>query len=367
MEEKLLTPLRDVPLPPSGVDLHRAVRDGRRRMRRRRMAAACGVGLAVVGVLAAAPALLARPGSPEPVLPATTPTAPVAPMPDRAPAAFDPKRQYADFGWLPDGPTERTVTTGTTQLALNASTPVKGTGADPAGLMVDLRIVPAGREIAHDMSSDFALPSGRAGSAGLEPADPVNGRTARWNTTPTPEPRAAALRWEYAPDAWAEVIVHGVAEGDDPRALARRIALDVRYGLNSPVRLPVRLGPLPVGLKPVSYRVTMTADGTWGVELSYGAGRRTRYGDWPLVVMVIPRTSASGDNAVLADPDSTLDGHPARRRSSIDGGASLQVYGVQGLYVELTAHDKATLRAFGGNLDGLFRDATLYPKVKDWR
>lgn len=63
-------------------------------------------------------------------------------------------------------------------------------------------------------------------------------------------------------------------------------------GVNSPARLSVRLGLLPAGLRSMSYRVETAADGTGNVELSYGA-------------------------------------------------------------VEMAAHDTATLRAFGGALDGL--------------
>ncbi|WP_319461920.1 hypothetical protein [Micromonospora sp. RTP1Z1] len=51
----------------------------------------------------------------------------------------------------------------------------------------------------------------------------------------------------------------------------------------------------------------------------------------------------------------------------MDGGASLQIFNVQGMYVEMAAHDKATLRQIGGNLDGLFRGATFHPKIADWR
>ncbi|MEU5942429.1 hypothetical protein ABZ807_25355 [Micromonospora sp. NPDC047548] len=289
MEEKLLAPLRDVPLPPSAVDLHRAVRDGRRQVRRRRVAATATAGLAVVAVLAAAPALLGRPDRPAPVTPAITPSPSAAPMPARAPAAFDPARQYADFGWLPAGLTGRMVATGTAQLALNASPLVDVASPDRrGGAMVDLRIVSAGHDIAFDAPSDFAVPVARGGSAGLEPAEPVNGRTARWNTLAS-DPRGAALRWEYAPDTWAELTVQGASEGSDPRALARRIALDVRYGVQAPVRLPVHFASFPASLKPMAYVVGTAADGTWNVDVSYGAGRRTKYGDWPLTVHVMPR------------------------------------------------------------------------------
>ncbi|SCE70222.1 hypothetical protein GA0074696_0319 [Micromonospora purpureochromogenes] len=366
MEEKLLAPLRDVPLPPSAVDLHRAVRDGRRQVRRRRIAATATAGLAVVAVLAAAPALVGRPDRPTPVAPALTPSPTAAPMPATAPAAFDPARQYAEFGWVPPVMNDRTVRTGTDQFALTASAPQMPPRPAEETPTAELRMVPAGRDIALGIDRDFAVAAGRAGSAGLEPAELVNGRTARWNTNATVEPRSAALRWEYAPGAWAEVIVrYAPVSAGDPRAVARRIALDIRYAVDWPIRLPVRFATPPAGLKPMAYLVTRRAYDGWDVEVSYGTGKRTKYGDWSLVVRVLPFTYPQGE--VIALPDSRIDGHPARRRSSVDGGASLQVYWVQGLYVEMTAHDKATLRTLGGNLDGLFRSATLYPEIDEWR
>lgn len=370
MEEKLLAPLRDVPLPPSAVDLHRAVRDGRRRVRRRRIVTTATAGLALVAVLAAAPTLLDRADRPPPTTPGGTPspTATAARVPATAPAAFDPARQYADFGWLPAGLTVRTVRTGTDQLALTASAPETPSRPVRDAPAIELRVVPAGREITLGIDRDFAVAAGRAGSAGLEPAEPVNGGTARWNAAAAVEPRSAGLRWEYAPGAWAEVIVRYLPEGaGDPRAVARRIALDVRYAVDRPIRLPVRFDAPPAGLKPMAYVVSVRSNGSWDVELSYGAGKRTKYGDWPLVVLMLPRRSTTGDDGVIGAPTSRIDGHPARRSSSLDGGASLQVYGVQGLYLEMSAHDKATLRKLGGDLDGLFRSATLYPEVDDWR
>ncbi|MGC5017318.1 hypothetical protein [Micromonospora sp. DT47] len=370
MEEKLLTPLRDVPLPPSAVDLHRAVRDGRRTVRRRRVAATATAGLTVVAVLAAAPALLGRPDRPPPVTPAITPspTVTTAPMPATAPAAFDPTRQYAEFGWVPPVMTDRIVRTGTDQLALTASAPQTSPRPLKDAPAAELRIVPAGKDMTLGTDRDFAVAAGQAGSAGLTPAESVNGRTARWNANAVLDARSAALRWEYAPGAWAEVIVRYTPKSaGDPRAVARRIALDVRYAVDRPIRLPVHFDTPPAGLKPMAYLVTRRAHGGWEVELSYGAGKRTKYGDWPLVVLLLPLTFPTGDGVVAA-PDSRIDGYPARRRSSLDGGASLQVYEVQRtIYMEMTAHDKATLRKLGGNLDGLFRSAILHPEVDDWR
>ncbi|SCE84605.1 hypothetical protein [Micromonospora mirobrigensis] len=365
---KLLEPLRDTPLPPSGVDLHRAVRDGRRRIRHRRIAASATAGLAVVALVATAPTLLDPRDRPAPPPVAALPTATAAPtaaapLPDRAPTAFDPARQYADLGWLPAGLTDRTVVTGPTRLTMYAASPPQVVGE---GMRLMLRMVPRGHDIALADDDFFDRPAGSVGTAGLTAAEPVAGRPAWWNSLPVVG-RGAALRWQYAPGAWAEVGLINVPDGTDPQALVRRIALDIRYAVDRPVRLPVAFRTLPSALKPMSFQVTTRSGGGWDARLAYGAGKRTKYGDWPLTVQLMPRTSEKGDGSVLADPDSTLDGHPARRRTSGAGGASLQVYNAQGLYLELTANDGATLRALGGDLDELFRGAVLRPKVADWR
>ncbi|MFC0005447.1 hypothetical protein [Micromonospora siamensis] len=364
---KLLEPLRDSPLPPSGVDLHRAVRDGRRRIRHRRIATAATAGLAVVALVATAPTLLDRGDRPAPPPVAAVPTAtgtptPAAPLPDRAPAAFDPARQYADLGWLPAGLTDRTVVTRSTQLTLYAAAPQPG----GEGMRLMLRMVPRGSDIALADDDNFVRPAGSAGTSGLTAAEPVAGRPAWWNPVAVVG-RGAALRWQYAPGAWAEVGLINVPAGTDPQALVRRIALDIRYAVDRPIPVPVAFRALPSTLKPMSYQVTTRPGGGWDARLAYGTGKRTKYGDWPLTVQLMPRTSEKGDGSVLADPDSTIDGHPARRRTSGDGGASLQVYNVQGLYVEITANDEATLRALGGDLDGLFRGTTFRPRISDWR
>ncbi|NYF56305.1 hypothetical protein [Micromonospora purpureochromogenes] len=46
----------------------------------------------------------------------------------------------------------------------------------------------------------------------------------------------------------------------DPRAVVRRIALDVRYAVGWPIRLPVRFATPPAGLKPMAYLVSVRAN-----------------------------------------------------------------------------------------------------------
>ncbi|HEX5542225.1 MAG TPA: hypothetical protein VFX60_11805 [Micromonospora sp.] len=367
--ERLLEPLRDEPLPPSAVDIGRALVAGRRRVRHRRLASAaaasCAV-LALVGGITVIVAGEAPDGSRPPV--AQEPTASPPPMPARAPAAFEPLHRYAAFGWLPDGLADSFVETGTDQLLLGAWQPMTAESHERSG--VELRIVPAGHDIALADMGDFAVEGAITEWAGVTSAEAVNGRTARWNGRAPSSGTGAALRWEYAPNAWAEVIVRGGAAGADARATARRIAETLRYGVDEPVRLPFGIAGLPDPLRPMSVLVsTRTFMGipSWEARVAYGPGERTTSGEWPLTVMALPQPSDTGDGANFGDPNGTLDGHPVRRSSMADGGKALQVYGVQGLYLELTTDDTATTRQLPDGLDGLFRSMTLYPGLQHWQ
>lgn len=368
MIEQFLESLRDDPMPPSSVDVGRALADGRRRVRNRRLTAIAAAGCTALALVGGIGVLDVRPpgvdGDRGPTGGQQAVTTP--PMPAPAPAAFDPLLRYAAFGWLPDGLTDSSVKIEADQFLLTALAPTDG--KDWSG--VELRLVPAGHDIALARTDDFAVEPGvTQGWAEVTAAEPVNGRPARWNGKALGGGAGAALRWEYAPNAWAEVVVGGRAAGPDANATARRIATMIRYGVDEQVRLPFRIARLPATLRPMSISVSTTAGGAmgWNVQVGYGAGRRTKYGDWPLTVIALPRTSRTGDGGVVADPDTTLDGDPARRTPMADGGRGLQVYDVQGCYLELATHDAATITQLPGGLDGLFRGMTLYPNPRDWR
>jgi hypothetical protein len=365
--EHLLNALRDDPLPPSAVDLERALTDGRRKVRRRRLTTVVAAGCAVLAVAGGVSVAANRPsgGMPPAVVPSVPASALTAStLPARAPATFDPLRRYAAFGWLPDGLTETHIETGSQQLFTSASAPHDGGSKDSAAVL--LRIVPAGYDIALSNGGDFATQPGvTQGWTEVTPADPVHGRSARWNGKAAGG-AGAALRWEYAPNAWAEVIVQGAAGGVEPQATARRVAESVRYALDAPIRLPFATAPLPGGLRPMIVSLGKSATG-WHVAVSYGRGERTPYGDWPLSVTVTRRPARTGDSSVIAAPDITLDGHPARRSSGADGGVGLQLYDVQGLYLELVTHDAATAGQLPGGLDQFFRGMKLYPDPRDWQ
>jgi hypothetical protein len=97
------------------------------------------------------------------------------------------------------------------------------------------------------------------------------------------------------------------------------------------------------------------------------SGQRTASGDWPLTILVMGRTSGAANGVADVHPDTTLDGHPARRSPKANGGQGLQLWAVQGLYLELATHDTATAAQLPGGIDGLFRAMSLHPNSRDWQ
>jgi hypothetical protein len=93
------------PQAPSTVDVGRAVRDGRRRRRTRRLLE-CGAVVAAAGLILGGVGLLGG-RTPRPVTVA-------------APDRFDPMTRYADFGWLPSRLGERSVFIQPEHLTLEA-------------------------------------------------------------------------------------------------------------------------------------------------------------------------------------------------------------------------------------------------------
>lgn len=364
--ERVATVLRELaasPAPSSTVDVRRAAAAGRRRLRVRRMltsgSAVAGVGVVAVAltqVLGTAPA--AGPSVPPPGASASSTVA----MPAAAPESFDPLVQYAEFGWVPDGSTGTGINAGRDWLLVSADYPGLPTNGDddPAPAGVYLMLVTAGHSIDIMQFTEFAIDPGQA-TPGIA-TDPVNGRPAEWLDMAG---YAEVLRWEYAPGAWAAVRVDRNLPGVDSREVARQVAESVQYGVDRPVKLPFVTTGVPAQLPVAELRLNQFPGG-WGAQLSYGS-QRTSYGDWPLSVLTIASDRETGDDAVLGDPNTTVDGHPARTSDLLDGGSGLQVFNVDGVNVEILTHSAETTALLPDGLVGLFRAMQFFPNPADWR
>ncbi len=367
----LLETLAASPQPPTTVDISRAASEGRRTVRLRRLAAAGSAALvtaaiAIVTSVVASGTVAVGP-EPQPADSSISVSPPVEPPPGEAPKAFDPLVQYADFGWLPEGLTYRLTHSDPTRLSINvhqsgaipcsAADPAvpAGCGVDYSPGMVALTVVPAGRTIQPAVASFSA-------------AEPVNGRPARWADDAE---SGLSLQWEYAPGAWAEVGLWSVEYAGDARYVARRIAETVRFGIDQRIKLPVQPTGLPATIRIMAVSVSRefaAGSSGWSIELQYSnTGERTSLGDWPLSILAYLSSAREGDGNLVGDPTTTLDGYPARRINHRDGGKGLQVFDVDGVFIEMSTHSSAMTQQLGGGLDGLFRGLEINRDPSNWR
>lgn len=360
----LLHDLAESSAPPSTVDIGRATATGRRTVRLRRVLTGGSAAVAVAAVVGILSIVISGGAGvaprPVPVGPASqTPPPSAWPMPEQAPAAFDPLVRYAEFGWLPDGVSDLGFTATADSLQLGAVM-VPGPGGDgETSPSVQVIIVTAGHGVdPSNYDNPSVPPEGMA--SGLD-AEPVNDRRATWLGLGDGR---LALRWEYAPGTWAAVIVSNV---DDMKDVARRVASDVRFATNTPVVLPFRTTAIPLSLPVVSVQVSRNTFGSqWSAILQYGS-ERTQYGDRPLTIMAFTSTAETGDGAVISAPNTTVDGHPARTSFGLDGGSGLQLYNVNGVYLEMQTHSSQATALLDGGLVGLFRGMEIYPDPANWR
>jgi hypothetical protein len=251
--------------PPSTVDVSRARKAGRRRLRIRR----AGVPAISFGVVIAVGALLASG-----VLPtgATNPPPAAAhahkaharklghasvPM---APASFDPLAIYATFGWLPPG--FSLISPPTQQTATQSFADVSG----PNGQSIALTVFAA-----HQCSftgpfwsppkGTFQFTDGGKHKRYLHSRLYPGGLLCNWGPQSLPGPilpaghlvsgqpaylmlddygHPTALAWQYARDGWA------VAQWSGPRpAQLSEVAARIRYRSNLRLRFPFRLTGIP--------------------------------------------------------------------------------------------------------------------------
>ena len=356
----LLHELAESPAPPSTVDIGRAAAAGRRTVRLRRIFTCGSAALAVAAVVGVMSVVISGGGGvapgPAPIGSASQTTAPPdRSMPEQAPTAFDPMVRYADLGWMPSGALDVSFAVTTDSLRLDATYPASG--KDQGYLSVI--IVTSGHGVNPAATGSYAVPV-ESMPAGLE-TTPVNDRPAQWSSELG---EALVLRWEYAPGAWAVVVVRNL---EDMKDVARQVATEVRFGVDTPVRLPFSTTALPASLPPVDVQVHQSTDGEfWSAHVQYGQ-ERSSYGDRPLTIYAMKSSAESGDGAVIGDPTTIVDGHLARPMPGVDGGSGLQLFNVNGVYLELTTHTLQATAQLQGGLVGLFRSMEIYPDPATWR
>jgi hypothetical protein len=246
----ILAQFRDEELPPSRVDIHRAVRSGRRRIRT--ALAAGGATLAVVAAGLTVPGWLSHQTAPVPLSDTCG-----RPHPTRASMStwqrFDPLLIEIDASRVPGHVVVTVATALTWQRVMLDS---------HKGRQATVTLFACDGEPFVSNSDGWPVDPTQG-----EPADPVAGAPAYW--LPQDDPAdPVGLAWQWTPGAWAIVVPAEPVEPietrpawprDELRAIARQIANGLALGVGKPVTAPIAL-PVPDGLYPVASM------------LSYGAG-----------------------------------------------------------------------------------------------
>jgi hypothetical protein len=343
--------LAEAPEPPSRVDLECAVTAGRRRVWARRGFATGASALVLCMMVGGAGyAMTHRPGRHD-LRRDAPPAATASPSPAH-PTAFDPLVESVTAGYLPARLTDRVVEISRTRYLIDARDPYSpGSGPLPE---ITVSVFPGRIEQGPDRPHHERFRSAPA----------VNGHRASWVLGGVP-----TLRWEYAPDSYAEVAVS--MPGTDQSAIARRVAASVRFGQHTPVRLPFRLSSLPTGLRPA--RTSVEVGGPkhgWDVQVEFSdepgsVDPKTRLAH-SLMIHSYVSDYTVGD-AKDGSPNTRIHAHPSQQ-SSTSTSAALAFDDVDGRYVGLDAAGKPVVAALGpAGLPGLFRRMIFAGKdPADW-
>ncbi len=308
--------------------------------RRRRTARRAVAGAAVIAVVTGAglvgaiqpgngPARTAPPiagAAPDAVLVAAT-----SPMATEAPQQFDPLRRTLNVGWIPSGLGGQHAEITPWQQTFGGLDAAWVNGGPDLGLVVT--VLAKGRPVTDFTSGAVGLPREPV----AKPTEPVNGGAAECLTDPAVPGSCSAIRWRYAPDAWARVSYAGAGTSpEQAAAIARRVAESVSLTDGEAVRMPFalkgKLADMTVAQTLVSINNTPGRFGeTWSANVDLvptGTAVKKTYGPQGLAVeaLFIPG-DPSGRIERDEPPNTTVNGHPAWLRAD---RAAVVVWGASG-------------------------------------
>jgi hypothetical protein len=342
------------------LDVAQAMSVGRRQRWYGRAAGAAVITAAVVAGTAVAPGLFAGTGRPAPI---GIDAGAIA----EAPKSIDPTVEYVHFGWLPEGLPSRMYQAGLT---------FAGTAATAAATPTD-RATDTWRGVAVTLYPRGVVPpppqrdSGEPAGNGVSSAAPaVQGNTAVWVAYQGATVREAFLRWTYAPQAWIEVRVGGLAGAQDPRTVAHKVAENVQLSTTASVPLPAAVTGLPSGVRLINMTVTQSAGpgNPWSVGMDYSTVAATSPVSEQLrhVVDVILGPYHGQDTASDAKgyqpPNTTIDGHPAYQYGKI----TLQVYNVEGVNIACSADAEVADRLGPAGCRSVYQHVQLTQNIRNW-
>ncbi|MFC0552241.1 hypothetical protein ACFFHJ_15240 [Planotetraspora thailandica] len=257
--------------------------------------------------------------------------------------------ERAAFGWLPPG--MRPNRFGVDHQVQDAY----GVTADEPETRAVVHLNDYGRGKEPDLP---ALPGGAPGRR--IPAPPVNGHDAYWTFAPDENGQSTfELRWQYAPDSWAELTATGLhGSSAELTTTAYKIAESVTFGGTRPVALPLHVDGVPGGLTPTATGLENTAFGEVSADLAF-----LEAGGSNLMITITKSDGVIGTGVPNAQgvipglprPNTKLDGHLAFQKPGL-----VHVYGVNGFDVHMSATGAilAKLNETGG-VAGLFHRTTI--------
>jgi hypothetical protein len=297
--QQLFEELAAADQPPAKINISQAIRQGRVRLRRRRLGAACTPLLAAGAVVAVAlsGAIPAGPRTPT----ATSPATAQAPWPKGRP--LNPLVPFASFGWLPAGKWSRVGEANEKEVQLRAYQITKGSSFSYWILDV---YPPHQCTLTHKH-----LDCEYAGGAATDQAPDINGRSAYWITGGAYSIR---LAFNYAPGGWAFLGHANPPVNEIDRTQAVKIAQHISLGTTEPIRFGAQLVRMPT---------------TWHVYDAYYAVAGTRLEATQYLVAPITKNKATGEwQYPLDTPAVTL--LPANARTpciNISGGTRYVIDG----------------------------------------
>lgn len=291
--------------------------EGRRAVRRRRLVAGAAAVVTVLALLGATALLdTARPAPPP--TPADSPE-PVTGPPAEAPERFDPGQWLFRLDGIPDDLPLRTYSTDHHTQWVTLASPRAGQDGSGDRWALDrvivLKIAARGVDPFESMrESDASAEPRRPTRVPLpgDPVDPVQGARAYLHTSP--DGGETRLSWQYAPDAWAVITVHG---DERPEESARRFAVSMVWQPHR-VTLPFLDVTPPAGAR-LHRAVVSEYQGRWTrAQLGYLAPSRP---ESPRAYEDLTIGVERGPIARSAEKETTVAGRPARAEDAHSAGA----------------------------------------------
>jgi hypothetical protein len=348
---RLLDGLRDAPAPPSSASVLTAVAQGRRRVRRHRLAATAlsgGMALVVVAGGVAIAGGSARLSTGSAALPTATATT-TAPPATAGPHRFDPRLVQAHIGWMPPG--LQVLSMAASELSFTTGYQYKPPpGGHSGDSVVSLMLKWPGAPKTNITEGDWPT----------TPAPPVNGHPAVWVHAPV-SAGTVVLRWSFGAGGAATVIVGGLRGGLDAQATTHRIAGSVHIRAAEPIRAPFHLAHVPAGRSLSSLRLQIQDDVSMPWEASLILSGRGP----SINVRVFAKPACECDGKFDTTQNTTINDTPAW---VVDGSVTLYfgpVIAELTLVPDRNRRDQDT--ATPPDLAELAAALTVYPNRTEWR